>query len=90
METKIFSIFDTATSAYMRPFFAQSSGAAMRSFIDEANKPDNPISDHPECYALFELGTFDDNKGTIETAIPTCICRAHEELNNLIPFEKQG
>ena len=75
---EIMSVYDTAISSYMRPFASQSIGAAVRQFEDEYNTPDTPIAKHPEDYALFHLGTFDDSSGNIETIEPRCVRRAHE------------
>ncbi len=82
MILKIYTVFDSATGAYMRPFFMQSDGQAMRSFIDEVNG-DSPMAKHPEDYALFALGDFDDNTGTFDCVEPRCLARAHELLTKV-------
>jgi hypothetical protein len=78
MKLNCYAIFDSATNAYMRPFFMQSDGQANRSFADEAVRADSEISKHPEDYSLFRVGTWDDNEGSIEPCDPKCIGRAHE------------
>ncbi len=79
MKLVIVSIYDKATSAYMRPFFAQSLGQATRMFTDETNRKDgSDIGNHPEDYALFHIGNFHDNSGQLEDIEPHCIARAHE------------
>lgn len=80
MKLTIYSIFDKATEAYMRPWFAQSDGQAIRMFVDEARKPDTEINQHPEDYALFRIGTFVDTKGEITPEEPKCLARAHESI----------
>ncbi len=65
-----FTIRDSAAEAFMRPFFAQSKGAAIRSFSDEVNGGDSPISQHPEDYTLFELGVFDELTGRLSPTEP--------------------
>lgn len=77
MKYVICSVYDKATEAYMRPFFAQSEGQALRLFIDEANG-DTPINQHPEDYAMFILGSFYDHNGEILPVEPKCLARAHE------------
>jgi len=66
----VFTIRDSAAEAFLRPFFAQSKGAAIRSFSDEVNGGDTPIAAHPDDYTLFELGTFDELKGEFEIHEP--------------------
>jgi hypothetical protein len=67
MISKVLSVYDSKAEAYMRPFTAQSTGAAIRSFTDEINSdsPENQLSKHPEDYYLVELGTFDELTGTL-------------------------
>lgn len=57
------SIRDQQLAAYGRPWYAPTTGSAIRSFQDEANNPDSMIHKHPEDYELVQLGTFDDETG---------------------------
>lgn len=68
MHMVVCSIRDSAADAYGRPFFLPSVGVAIRSFIDEVNRPseDNQIYQHPEDFDLFELGSFNDADGRFE------------------------
>lgn len=74
----ICTVFDKATMAYMRPFCALSTGQAIRLFEDETLTPDSEIGRHPEDYALFKVGTFNDASGEITGCEPLCLRRAHE------------
>lgn len=78
MKTIICSIYDKATEAYMRPFQAQSQGQAVRMFEDLVTQPDHELAKHPEDYALFQVGTFDDTIGELAAIEPKCLRRAHE------------
>ena len=78
MKLIICSIYDKATEAYMRPFFAQSAGQAARMFADEVNSGDSPMSAHPEDYALFEIGKFTDHDAAITGSEVQLLSRAHE------------
>lgn len=73
MRLFIYSIFDVATGAYMRPFFLQADAAAQRAFEDLVATEDHEVAKHPEHYSLFRLGVFDDNKGTIVGEAPECL-----------------
>ena len=57
MATRYFfySIYDTATSAYMRPFIAPQDAQAIRLFKDIALDADHDVGKHPEDYSLFKL-----------------------------------
>lgn len=63
MKLNAYTVFDTATGAYMRPFFMSADGQALRSFSDIANDPDHEVGSHPEDYSLCRIGIFDDQKG---------------------------
>lgn len=64
----IVSVFDRASNAFGRPIFVPAIGAAIRSFQDEINREaqDNTMYHHPDDYDLFELGTYNDEDGSIE------------------------
>lgn len=71
MKMEIFAVKDRALNAFMRPFFAQTIGQAIRSFSDEINRPgghqvgsENHMNMHPEDYDLWHLGSFNDATGT--------------------------
>lgn len=65
MKSQFYSIFDTASGLYLRPFLAQSDGQAKRSFSDIAVDADHEVGRHPEDYSMIRLGIFDDNNGKI-------------------------
>lgn len=77
----VFSIFDSAVGAFMRPFFVPSRGAALRMFGDESIREaaDNPIYAHPADYSLHLLGYFEDGDGTLESIYPPeRVCNASD------------
>ncbi len=81
MKLNIYSIFDTASGLYSRPFFTQSDAEAMRSFEDIATDAEHPVGKHPEDYNLFRLGTFDDNKGKLVDEDNECLVTALETIS---------
>lgn len=78
MKMNIYAIFDKAIGAYMRPFFMQADGQAIRAFTDLAVQADHEIGQHPEDYSLYRLGSFDDSNAEIEVVDARCLARAHE------------
>jgi len=78
MRMFVYTIFDSATAAYMRPFFMQSDGQATRAFSDIANDPDHDIGKHPEDYSLYRIGQWDDQKGEVMPDKGECIAKARE------------
>ena len=74
----VFTIYDSCSGVYDRPFVARSEGEAKRSFSDVACDADHPIGKHPEHFALYRLGTYDDNTGKIDGEAPIHVANAHE------------
>lgn len=75
----IFTIFDKKAVAYNQPFYYHQKGQALRALEDNVNQNDSPISKHPEDYALYKIGEFDDLSGEIHATKPEFI----EEALNL-------
>lgn len=82
MKMIVLSIFDTQVEAFMRPFFAQTEGQAVRMFYDEVKAQNSPMGAHPEDYALFRIGTFQDSNALIEPETPKRIALAIEANGN--------
>ncbi len=80
MKLNIYSIFDTASGLYSRPFFTQSDAEAVRSFGDIAKDAEHPVGSHPEDYTLFRIGTFDDSTALINNEANESLCTALERI----------
>ena len=78
MKQQFYAVYDKAIAAYMRPFVAQSDGQAVRLFKDETENNESPFFKHPEDYALFRLGVWNDQDGKITPEEPHPLARAHE------------
>ena len=61
MKLNAYSIFDSASGAYTRPFFMPADAQAVRSFRDIALDADHEIGKHPDDYRLVRCGVWDDN-----------------------------
>jgi len=59
---KIICVRDRAADLYGAPQCVGTTGAAIRGFSDEINRPDdkNSFYLHPDDFDLFELGSFND------------------------------
>ena len=65
METKIFSVYDTATAAYMQPFFTHQNASAIRMIVQTLKDPNSMCAQHPKDFTLYCIGHFDDQTGII-------------------------
>jgi hypothetical protein len=66
MKLNAYTIYDVASGTYMRPFFSQADGQAVRGFKDIATDADHEIGKHPEDYTLYRVGSFNDTTGKME------------------------
>lgn len=63
---------------------------AERTFADCCNAPDHMFGKHPSDYTLFELGTYDDSKGTIAPhSTPLVIGTGIEYIKAIDPQPKE-
>lgn len=67
MELKIFTVYDSKANAYMQPFFMNSTGQALRAWIDAVNDKTTQFNKHPEDFTLFEIGVYHDENAQIES-----------------------
>lgn len=70
MNTKIYTIHDSAVGAFLPPFFARSNGEAIRSFQDACNDPKSQFHSHRSDYMLVCIGEYDDATASITSQPP--------------------
>ena len=74
----MFSIHDSCSGVYDRPFCARSEGEATRSFSDIALNADHTVGRHPEHFSLYYVGTFDDNTCLVDPCDPRYVAGAQD------------
>lgn len=70
MEMNVFTVFDSAASAYLEPFFAPTLEFALRGFREAVNKEGHQFAKFPEDYTLFHIGEFDQGTGALKPCEP--------------------
>lgn len=65
MRLRAYAVRDAKAEAYLRPFFTETRGLAVRSFSDAVNDKSSPFFTHPEDYSLWELGAFEQDTGLL-------------------------
>lgn len=84
MVLKVFSLYDSKAEAYMQPFFMQGKGQAIRALSDLVADEKSQVSRHPEDFTLFEIGEYDDVRGTFTN------CTTPKSLGVAIEYKKHG
>lgn len=88
MRLVAYTVFDTASGVYQRPFFMHADGEARRIFADLCADAEHPVGKHPEDYSLFRIGMYDDNKGVLSAETLECLCTGLEmvaQARNIAP-----
>lgn len=80
MRLKIFSVFDSKADAFLQPFYALTTGIAVRMFEETCSDTEHQFHRHAADFTLMELGTFDQQKGTFE------IQKVQLNLGNALTF----
>lgn len=62
---KAFAVRDSKAEAYLRPWFSETRGAAIRAFCDAVNDESSPFYTHCADYTLFEIGEYNQTNGTL-------------------------
>lgn len=88
MLLKMFSVYDSAVEAYIRPMFLPSVGLALRGFTEAVNGNDPEMTKYPSQYVLFDVGTFDDSSCTFTTHTPVSLGVGSEfvQVNPVVSF----
>jgi len=61
------AVRDSAVGMYMPPWFVQHPAQAVRLFNDQVNQADSMQGKHPSDFALFHLGSYDQETGVMES-----------------------
>ena len=65
MKSNIYTIKDNKAGLFGPVFLLKNNFVALRTLADEMNKQDSVIGKHPEDYALYCVGEFDEDTGEI-------------------------
>lgn len=85
MQTLMYSILDKGVQAFSQPFSAHNDYAARRVFERAVADPESIMSIKPSDFALFRIGSFDDDSGLIssEDSHPVLISEGLEIYSGL-------
>lgn len=73
MKVGLFSIYDSVAAVFLTPFTARSRVEACRQILASKVSPDivnTPLGSNPRDFVLYDLGTYDDETGSIASKFP--------------------
>lgn len=73
----VLAVKDEKANSFMKPVFDVTKGSAARSFGDAVLDEKLPFGTHPEDYALYLIGQYDESTGVIKgLEKPELVCKA--------------
>lgn len=63
MKLQVFTVMDLKAETFMPPFFMNNTKLAERVFGDAVNDGEHMFNKHPEDYALYHVGEWEDEEG---------------------------
>lgn len=70
---RAYSVFDSKAGAFSRPVFYQNDDVARRAFDSAVNSVDSEIGLHPEDFALFWVGEWNEVDGKLSGYAPEVV-----------------
>jgi len=74
MILQAYTVFDNKALTYQPPWYSHNDGVAMRQLQEAAGDPNTSLSRHPKDFALFHIGSFDDQTGAFTTGDKRHVC----------------
>lgn len=91
MKLSMFTVYDSKAEFYSKPFYARTTGEALRSFQEAANDRAILVGQYPADYTLFCIGEFDENTGEINLLDAfQSLGRGIDYLNNVEIDEREA
>lgn len=90
---RIFSVYDSKAEAFIAPFYTTTVGLALRSFESAIRDEGHLFHIHAGDYTLFELGEFDETKGTFgihKAAINLGLASTYKAVSSLVGQDGGG
>lgn len=91
MKHVIVAIHDHAASAFEPPMVFPARGIALRAFSDVVNKAGTTYNVHPDDFAMWQIGTFEDDAGRLLPETENVfLCNARDFLEgNVTALKKE-
>ena len=81
MNINVYAVKDAKVGAFLQPFYSQTHGSAIRAFADHCADNTSMPNKHPEDFALYYVGAFDDQIGKLQAVDPQLLANASEYAN---------
>lgn len=69
MNLQVLGVYDKKAKCYAQPFFQGNLDLGVRALAAAVNSEGTALYHHPEDFALFHLGTYNDETGAFNTPV---------------------
>lgn len=76
MEYRIYAVRDEAVQSFGVPFFVTTEAVALRNFKILCNDPNSTVYKSPSDFALYCLGSYNDEDASFSSILPALVLRA--------------
>ena len=78
MKVSLYAVFDRASGVYDGPVPGRADQEMMRNFTFMCKNTESKISQSPEDYTLFKVGTWNDGTGEVAAIVPVKLINGAE------------
>lgn len=78
---RVYAVYDMKMKLFLAPFVTRNSAVATRMFADSVNGENNVVAKHPEDFALYQIGEFDEESGLLVSTQPVNLGLASQFVN---------
>ena len=89
MKRKMYSVKDSVADCFLMPFQALTDAEAFRMVRTAATDPNSNLSQFPNDYSLFYIGTFDDCTGVIDSSVPSLLVHVSSLITGGVNLDGQ-
>ena len=84
MKVSLFAVFDRCSGVYDGPIPGRADAEMVRNFVHMCGNKESKISQSPEDFTLFKVGSWNDGTGELEDMVPEKLINGAEALSNVL------
>ena len=81
MKVSLYAVFDRCSGVYDGPIPGRADAETIRNFKFMCENPESKMSQSPEDYTLFKVGTWNDGTGEVEDVVPEKLINGAEAVS---------
>ena len=83
MKVNLYAVFDRCSGVYDGPIAGRADAEMVRNFSHMCGNKESKISQTPEDFTLFKVGSWNDGTGELEDMVPEKLINGAEAVSGL-------